>query len=106
MATFVTQLEGNTMMVVEAETSGAFGKNEGSGQRANPMAAFDLAIETASSMCRIMSFRMAEALRGAPVSTTELDFGVKIDQHGTVMVAQEADRAQFKVKLTVRVNQP
>lgn len=101
MPVFVTQLEGDTMMLLEAETSGAFAKSELE-IRPNPMAAFDNSVSMIGTIGRIIADRVAAEYSGGAIETAVVRFGVKVDGAGSVMVAQEGDKAQFTVTLTVR----
>lgn len=103
MATFVTQIEGDTMMVMEAETSGTYAKSVDE-VRGNPMAAFDNAISNAAAVSRILSHRMRLELAGTPVRTAEVGFGIKVNESGSVMIAMEGARAQFSVRLVIQVD--
>ena len=103
MATFVTQIEGDTMMMMEAETSGTFAKSDLE-IKPNPMAAFDNAIDNASLMARVLSGKMSQALAGTSVESAEVSFGIKIDQAGSILIAQESDKAQFQVRIVFKVS--
>jgi NTP-dependent ternary system trypsin peptidase co-occuring protein len=101
MPVFVTQVEGDNLMLIEAETSGAFAKSE-TEIRANPMAAFDNALDAIGRIGRVASERLAAGVAGTTIEGVELRFGVKIDQAGSVMLAMENESAQFTVKLSFR----
>jgi hypothetical protein len=101
MPVFVTQIEGDNLMLIEAETSGAFAKSE-SEIRANPMAAFENALDAIGRIGRVASQRIVGQTAGTSIETIDLRFGVKIDQQGGVMIAQENEAAQFTVKLSLR----
>jgi hypothetical protein len=101
MPVFVTQLEGDTMMLLEAETSGAFAKSDLE-IRPNPMAAFDNSVALIGTIGRIIGDRITNEYAGGGIEAAEVRFGVKVDGAGSVMLAQEGDKAQFVVKLTVR----
>lgn len=102
MPVFVTQLEGDKMMLLEAETSGAFAKSDLE-IRPNPIAAFDNSIDALGAIGTIVCDRLRDKFAGTPIETAVVTFGVKIDQAGAVMIAQVHDNAQFTVSLTVRV---
>ena len=101
MPVFVTQLEGDTMMLLEAETSGAFAKSELE-IKPNPMAAFDNSVALMGTIGRIMSERLAAEFGGGGVEKAVVSFGIKVDGAGSVMLAQETDKAQFALTLTLR----
>ena len=103
MASFVTQIEGDTMLLIEAETTGTFGKTVDE-VRANPMAAFDNVLTNAAVISRVMSHRMRLELAGTPAKSAEIGFGMKVDQAGNVLIAREAERAQFSIRLIVKVD--
>ena len=101
MPVFVTQLEGDTMMLVEAETSGTFAKSDLE-IRPNPMASFDQSVDMLGQIGRIIASRVASQYEGTGIESATVGFGVKIDGNGSVMLAQEGDKAQFRVTLNVR----
>lgn len=103
MPVFVTQLDGDKMILLEAETTGAFAKSDLE-IRPNPMAAFDNAVDAVGTIGTILSDRIRDKFAGTPIETAAVTFGVKVDQAGAVMIAQEHDSAQFTVSLTVRVS--
>lgn len=102
MAQFVTQIEGDHLMMIEAETSGAFAKSELE-IKANPMSAFETCIGAITRMGRVLSNRVRAELAGTGTESAEVSFGIKCDQVGSVMIAQENEKAQFTVKVTIRV---
>jgi len=101
MPVFVTQVEGDNLMLMEAETSGAFAKSD-TEIRANPMAAFDNAFEAIARIGRAANDRLATMAAGTAIEQVELRFGIKVDQAGAVMIAMENEAAQFTVKLSFR----
>jgi len=103
MAQFVTQIEGEHMIMVEAETSGAFAKSELE-IKANPMTAFDTSIGAITRLGKVLSNRVRTELAGTGTERAEVSFGIKCDQVGSVMIAQENEKAQFTVKVTIRVD--
>jgi hypothetical protein len=102
MAQFVTQIEGEHLVMVEAETSGAFAKSELE-IKANPMTAFETSIGIMTRMGRVISSRVRAELAGTGVDRAEVVFGIKCDQVGSVMIAQENEKAQFTVRVAIRV---
>jgi hypothetical protein len=103
MAQFVTQIEGEHLIMVEAETSGAFAKSELE-IKANPMTAFDTSISAIARLGRVLSTRLRTDLAGTGTERAEIVFGIKCDQVGSVMIAQENEKAQFTVKVSIRVD--
>lgn len=103
MPVFTTQLEGETLMLIEAETTGAFAKSDLE-IRPNPMAAFHTAVVAMGTMGRVMSARIQKEYAGRGITSAEVSFGVKVDQAGSVMIALEAEKAQFIVKLNIRTD--
>lgn len=101
MPVFMTQLEGDTLMLIEAETSGAFAKSDLE-IRPNPMAAFDNSIAAMGTIGRRIASAIRSEYDGTGIDSAEVTFGVKVDQAGAVMIAQENERSQFTVKLHVR----
>jgi Trypsin-co-occurring domain 1 len=102
MPVFATQLEGDRLLLLEAETSGAFNKSELE-FRPHPMSAFDHSMIAIADVGRVLAERARDGLTGTGVESAEVTFGVKIDGMGMVMLAQESSAAQFTVKLTIRV---
>ncbi len=103
MASFVTQIHGDTLMIMEAENTGTFAKSD-SEIKANPMAAFDNAVQSATTLSRVLSARLSSSLRDAPVESAEVGFGVRVNEMGAVMIARDSEHAQFKIRLVLRVN--
>lgn len=101
MPVFMTQVEGDTMMLLEAETSGAFAKSELE-IRPNPMAAFDNSIDAIGRVGRILAERIQAQYAGTGIDSAEVTFGIKIDGTGAVMISQENERSQFTVKINVQ----
>jgi hypothetical protein len=101
MPVFVTQIEGDHLMLLEAETSGSFGKSDLE-IRPNPMAAFDNSMDAMGQIGRIVAQRVQAQYAGTGIEKAEVTFGIKIDQAGAVMIAQESERSQFTVKLHVQ----
>ena len=102
MAIFMTQIEGDTMMLVETETTGTFAKSDME-IKPNPMAAFHNSLDMASTMGRVIASRVSEQLAGSGVNNAEVQFGIKIDQFGSVLLAQEAEKCQFMLRLSFKV---
>jgi hypothetical protein len=101
MPVFVTQIEGDTMMLMEAETSGAFAKSDLE-IRPNPMAAFDASLDALGRIGRVAAERLRQQYDGTGIESVELTFGIKTDGAGSVMIAQVNEAAQFTVKLSLR----
>ena len=102
MAQFVTQIEGDHVMLVEAETSGAFAKSEVE-IKPNPMGAFDTTIDAIGRIGKVCSEKLRASLAGTGTESAEIVFGIKCDQMGSVMIAQENEKAQFTVRMNIRV---
>ena len=103
MPVFATQIEGDNLMLIETETSGAFAKSE-SEIRANPMAAFENALDAIGRIGRVACERIGAQTAGTAIESIDVHFGVKVDQQGGVMIAQENEAAQFTVKLSLRTS--
>lgn len=102
MAQFVTQIEGDHVILMEAETSGAFAKSDLE-IKPNPMGAFHVTLESIGLIGRVAAAKLRETLAGTGTETAELGFGIKCDQMGSVMIAQENEKAQFTVRMNIRV---
>lgn len=101
MPQFVTQIEGDHIMLMEAETSGAFAKSD-TEIRSNPMAAFENGVDAIGRIGRVISDRLHSQYAGTMIEHVDVTFGVKVDQAGAVMIAMENEAAQFTVKLSMR----
>jgi hypothetical protein len=101
MPVFVTQIEGDQLMLLEAETTGSFGKSDLE-IRPNPMAAFDNSMDAMGRIGRIVAERVQAQYAGTGIESAEVSFGIKIDHSGSVMIAQENERSQFTVKIHVQ----
>jgi hypothetical protein len=102
LAQFVTQIEGEHLLVVEAETTGALAKFDLE-IKANPMTAFESCITAITRMGGVLSNRVRAELAGTGTERAEVVFGIKCDQVGSIMIAQENEKAQFTVRLSIRV---
>ena len=103
MAQFVTQIEGDHIILMEAETSGAFAKSDVE-IKPNPMAALENTLEAVGRIGRLCAGKLRVALVGTGTEHAEVVFGIKIDQIGSVMIAQENEKAQFTVRMNIRVD--
>jgi hypothetical protein len=95
---FVTELDENTMILIEAETSAAFGKNDLE-VRPDPLRAYKNAVLLAGQLSRAMADGLAKAHAGTD-NDTAVTFGLRVDSNGSVMIAQSLDKAQ--IHITVR----
>jgi Trypsin-co-occurring domain 1 len=102
MPVFQTELEGDRLILLEAEPSADFNKSELE-VRPSPMLAFERSMAAIGEIGRTLSARVRHELDGTGAETAEVTFGVKIDGAGSVMIAQESARSQFAVKIVVRV---
>jgi hypothetical protein len=102
MAQFVTQIEGDHIILMEAETSGAFAKSDLE-IKPNPMAALGNSMEAVGRIGSLCSERLRAVLAGTGTESAEVSFGIKCDQIGSIMIAQEHEKAQFSVRLNIRV---
>jgi hypothetical protein len=98
MAFFEAKLGEDVFVYVESESSGAFAKNAVETGMV-PAAAFDNMVKIASGVAKAFGDGVKATL--PPGATAELNFGIKAELSGTVMVATSPGSGQFSV--TVRV---
>ncbi len=97
---YPTNLDDETTLYLEAETSGAFAKNDLE-IRPDPLTALASAIVSAEKFSRYIAKTMKPALREHGMDA-EITFGVRCDGFGAVMIAQDLGRGQLTCKLTIR----
>jgi hypothetical protein len=97
MATITTELDdaGEILMLLEAETTGAFTKSE-SEIESNPLQAFKMATKNSAIICRRLADSMAQGMAGSGCDF-EVSFALKIDSAGGVMIGMTSDDGQFRV---------
>lgn len=97
---YPTELDAETTLYIETETSGAFAKSDLE-IRPDPLKALVNAIEMAKTLSRHLAKEIKPALREYNMDA-ELSFGVRCDGHGSVMIAMDKDKGQLSCKLTIR----
>lgn len=97
---YPTKLDEQTILLLEAETSGAFVKSDLE-VRPDPEQALVNAVAAAETISRYVARKMKPSLRenGA---IAEVSFSIRCDGNGSVMLAQDAARGQLLCKLTIR----
>lgn len=97
MATFTTELDdaGEVLMLVEAETTGAFTKSE-TEIEANPLQAFKSATKAAGLIARTLAEQLGKGMDGTGCDF-EATFAMKIDSAGGVLIGMRSDDGQFRV---------
>ena len=97
MAFFVTRLDESTQCLIECETSGAFSKSDLE-IKPDPEQAVIIAMSTIVKIAEVMGRNSAQ-LKSAGANEFDIDFGIKVDGVGSVMIAQRVDEGQFRVAL-------
>lgn len=97
---YPTELDENTTFLIEAETEGAFVKSSME-IRPDPLRAYHNAIALGSDIARDIAAQYGAAMEGMNGGAT-VEFGVRISEHGAVMIAQRLERAQFRVTVSVK----
>jgi hypothetical protein len=100
MATITTELDddGEVLMLMECETSGAFSKSA-SEIKADPTMAFKNSVNAIAIMCRSIADKVAPQLEGSGLAF-DAEFAIKTDAMGGIMIAVDPTKGQIKV--TVR----
>lgn len=99
---YKTQISEETSIIIEAETSGAFTKSDLE-DRPDPLRAGMNTINTIAKVAQQMAASLGPALDGTGLAI-EVEFGVKADGVGMVMVSQNPDGGQFKVRIVRGAN--
>lgn len=97
---YITQLDDQTQIVIEAETSSAFAKSDLE-VRPNPTMALENAIRTAGQIARRFATEMRPALAGLNADA-HVAYSIKCDHNGLVMLASNPDEGQFRVSLNFK----
>jgi hypothetical protein len=97
---YPTYLDDDTMLLMEAEASGAFAKGEME-VRPVPEKATENAVQSAQLLAMYVTDKLKPVLIDRGVSA-EVSFGIRCDGNGAVMIAQDLGKAQFTCKLTIR----
>lgn len=97
---YVTDLDDDTQIIIEAATSGAFAKSDLE-VRPDPRLALQNAIATTSQIAQ----KFAESLRPTMSATgadAEVSFSMKCDHTGLVMIAMNPGEGQFSVTMSFK----
>ena len=100
MAFFLTQITEDTEMLIETETTGAFNKSALE-VRPDPKKAFLNTVDA----CNKLGLALAEQLQDTMDETgcaIDMQFGIKVDGNGSVMIAKEMSGCQFRVALAFK----
>jgi len=99
MATFMTELDesGETIMLLEAETTGAFSKSELE-IKPNPLQCYKQSIGAIGTIAKVMAHQIGDATAGSGADV-EVTFGIKIDGNGSVMIASMTGNCQLTCTL-------
>jgi len=96
MANYETRV-GNTTILLEAKTSGAFAKTE-SGIQADPLGALENIIKNIKMIAGNVSREIGPAVMNSPVNF-QMEFSIRADGNGLVMIGETPDAGQFKVHI-------
>ncbi len=97
---YITDLDDDTQIVIEAATSGAFAKSDLE-VRPNPSLALQNAITTTGQIAQ----KFATELRPTMVATgadAEVSFSMKCDHTGLVMIAMNPGEGQFQITMSFK----
>lgn len=97
---YPTRIDDDTLLLLEAEASGAFTKNQGSVE-ASPITALANAID----MARTLAGHLADELKPTLAEKgmdAEFTFSIKCDGNGQVMISQDTSGGQLLCRLTIR----
>jgi hypothetical protein len=93
----MTQVTDDVMLLLEAETTGAFSKSDLE-IRPNPIMAYLNSIDTVAKMGSSFSSGLSSTMETAGCDI-DVTFGVKIDGAGSVMISKEQQVCQFNVTM-------
>lgn len=97
---YPTQLDDDTMLYLETETSGAFAKSDLE-VRPDPLSALKGAVDMAKTFSAYVAREIKPVLNQHQMYA-EITFAVKCDGHGSVMIAMDKDKGQLTCKLAIR----
>jgi hypothetical protein len=83
-------------LLIDCETSAAIDKSEGGGQ-ADP----DKVLDNLRALVQTVASELAAGLQLTAAQGVNVDFAVRINANGTVVVAQRPTDGQFRVTLKV-----
>lgn len=94
---FQSRLDENTYVLIDAETSGAFAKND-LGVEASPDKALGNILDLTGKLARGVSVQLAEQMKGLH-GEVDVTFALKSDTFGQVMIAARPTDGQFTVNV-------
>ncbi len=99
MATFMTEIDqsGEQLMLLEAETTGAFSKSELE-IKPNPLQCYKQSIGAIGEIAKVMATQIGEQTAGTGAAV-EVTFGIKIDGNGSVMISSMTSNCQLTCTL-------
>jgi hypothetical protein len=95
---YITQLDEQTKLVLEAEASGAFAKSDLE-VRPDPEKALVNAIDTARTLTRWLAHELGPTMREVGAEA-QIAFSLKADSQGMVMIGMRPGDGQFQCTLT------
>lgn len=98
MAFIVSRLDEETQVLVECETTGAFSKSDLE-IKPDPERAIFVTVENIASLSRTLAMGIVPTLREVRASNFEVQYGIKIDGNGSVLISQRKEDGQFSVTL-------
>jgi len=100
MAFFLTQITEDTEMLIETETTGAFNKSALE-VRPDPKKAFLNTVDACNKLGVAFSDQLRETMDSTGCSI-DMQFGIKVDGNGSVMIAKEMAGCQFRVAMAFK----
>ncbi len=97
MAFFTTQVTDDVMLLIEAETTGAFSKSDLE-IKPNPLMAFLNSVDAVAKLGTAFSDGLSPTMESAGCDV-EVLFGIKVDGNGSVMISKESNVCQFQVTM-------
>ena len=98
MGHIVSRLDEDTIILVETESSGAFNKGDLEVQP-EPERAIFATVETVQKLSRVLAAGILPTVRDIRAGGFEIQYGVKIDANGSVVVSSSAAQGKFLVTL-------
>lgn len=102
MAFFLTQITEDTEMLIETETTGAFNKSALE-VRPDPKKAFLNTVDACNKLGVALSDQLREMMESTGCSI-DMQFGIKVDGNGSVMIAKEMAGCQFRVAMAFKTS--
>ena len=96
---YEVNLDDETQVLLEGQASGAMSKGGDGGKRYIPMDAFSNSMEVVTLVVKPLAEAMNQATQGSGCGYS-VQFSVRADGNGAVMLAQTPDIGQFRITLT------